>query len=300
MKKTLVILLACFSLASYAQQDPLYSQYQFNQLMVNPAYAGIYNRLSVGVISRFQWAGIEGSPKTNTITAQSALADGKIGLGTMILNDRFGVSNNYELQIASSYNIKFNNTTKLAMGIQGGFVQFAYDFSKVDLDFFDDPELINGHDNVTKPNFGVGFMLMNPNFFIGASVPRILNVSVTDGSTQSQRYRRHYYLTAGVAAEIQGTPVKATTLIRSMAGETYSFDITMSTFLDDVLWAGVTLRDFKHFGVLGIFEIGESLKLGYSFELPTNNLVYGNYGTHEVSVSYSLRYGYGRQEPIFF
>ncbi|MEP1034676.1 type IX secretion system membrane protein PorP/SprF [Ekhidna sp.] len=300
MKKTLVILLACFSLASYAQQDPLYSQYQFNQLMVNPAYAGIYNRLSVGVISRFQWAGIEGSPKTNTITAQSALADGKIGLGTMILNDRFGVSNNYELQIASSYNIKFNNTTRLAMGIQGGFVQFAYDFSKVDLDFFDDAELINGHDNITKPNFGVGFMLMNPNFFIGASVPRILNVSVTDGSTQSQRYRRHYYLTAGVAAEIQGTPVKATTLIRSMAGETYSFDITMSTFLDDVLWAGVTLRDFKHFGVLGIFEIGESLKLGYSFELPTNNLVYGNYGTHEVSVSYSLRYGYGRQEPIFF
>lgn len=300
MKKTLVILLVCFSLTTFGQQDPLYSQYQFNQLMINPAYAGIYNRLSVGAISRFQWAGIDGSPRTNTITAQSALADGKIGLGALVLNDRFGVSNNYELQLSSSYNIKFNNTTKLAMGIQGGFVQFGYDFSKVNLDFFDDPELINGHDNVLKPNFGAGIMLLNSNFFIGASVPRILNVSVRDGVTQSERYKRHYYLTAGVTAEIQKTPVKATTLIRSMAGETYSFDVTMSAFLEDVMWAGISVRDLKHFGVLGIFELGENLKLGYSFELPTNNLIHGNYGTHEVSISYSIRYGYGRQEPIFF
>ncbi|WP_436515060.1 PorP/SprF family type IX secretion system membrane protein [Ekhidna sp. To15] len=300
MKKTLVILLAFFSLTSHAQQDPLYSQYQFNQLMINPAYAGIYNRLSVGAISRFQWAGIEGSPRTNTITAQSALADGKIGLGAVVLNDRFGVSNNYEVQFASSYNIKFNSNTKLAMGIQGGFVQFGYDFSKVNLDFFDDPEIVNGHDNFTKPNFGVGFMLLNPNFFIGASAPRILNVSITDGSTQSERYKRHYYLTAGIAAEIQQTPVKATTLIRSMAGETYSFDVTLSAFLEDVMWAGISVRDLKHFGVLGILALGENLKLGYSFELPTNNLIHGNYGTHEVSISYGIRYGYGRQEPIFF
>ncbi|MEP1033898.1 type IX secretion system membrane protein PorP/SprF [Ekhidna sp.] len=300
MKKVIVILFACFSLVSYAQQDPLYSQYQFNQLMINPAYAGIYNRLSVGAISRFQWAGIDGSPRTNTLTAQSSLAEGKIGLGVLILNDRFGVSNNYELQFASSYNIKFNSTTKLAMGIQGGFVQFGYDFSKVNFDFFDDPELINGHDNVIKPNFGAGIMLLNPNFFIGASVPRILNVSVTDGSIVSERYKRHYYLTAGITAEIQKTPVKATTLIRSMAGETYSFDITISALLEDVMWAGVSVRDLKHFGILGIFELGETLKLGYSFELPTNNLIHGNYGTHEVSINYNIRYGYGRQEPIFF
>ncbi|MEO9483504.1 MAG: type IX secretion system membrane protein PorP/SprF [Ekhidna sp.] len=300
MKKGLLMLFTCISLASSGQQDPLYSQYQFNQLMINPAYAGIYNRLSVGVISRFQWAGIEGSPRTNTITAQSALADGKIGLGALILNDRFGVSNNYEVQFASSYNIKFNRSTQLAMGIQGGFVQFGYDFNKVNLDFFDDPELLNGHDNILKPNFGVGFMLLNPNFFIGASVPRILNVSVTDGSTQSERYKRHYYFSAGVAAEIQKTPVKATTLIRSMAGETYSFDITLSAFLDDVMWAGISVRDLKHFGVLGIFEINETIKLGYSFELPANNLIHGNYGTHEVSLSYNVRYGYDKQEPTFF
>lgn len=300
MKKILIIFLTLSSLTILAQQDPLYSQYQFNQLMINPAYAGIYDRFSAGVISRFQWAGIEGSPRTNTITANSSLADGKIGLGGLIMNDRFGVNNNYEIQISSSYNIKFNRTTKLAMGIQGGLVQYGYDFSKLNLDVFDDPELLNGHENFIRPNFGAGLMLLNPNFFVGLSVPRILNVSITDGSVQSERYKRHYYLSAGITAEIQRIPVKATTLIRSMAGEAYSFDITMSALLEDVMWAGVSVRDLKHFGVLGIFEVGENLKLGYSFELPTNNLIHGNYGTHEVSISYNIRYGYGRQAPIFF
>lgn len=298
MKRIILALLVFQSLASQAQQDPLYSQYQFNQLMINPAYAGIYNRFAVGAISRFQWAGIDGSPKTNTITAQSALAEGRIGLGALILNDRFGVSNNYEIQLATSYNIKFSEDSKLAMGIQGGFVQFGYDFSGVNMDFLDDPEIVNNHNNISKPNFGAGLMFMHSNFFIGASVPRILNVSVADGSTQSERYKRHYYLTAGVTTEINRNPVKATALFRSMAGQANSMDVTLSALLDNVMWAGISVRDFRHFGVLGIFEIGESLKLGYSFELPTNNLIHGNYGTHEVSISYNFKYGFGRAQDV--
>ncbi|WP_420577126.1 type IX secretion system membrane protein PorP/SprF [Ekhidna sp.] len=300
MKRIFYILCMGVALTTFSQQDPLYSQYQFNQLMINPAYAGIYERFSVGAISRFQWAGIDGAPQTNTITANSSLAEGKIGLGAVVLNDRFGVSSNYEIQLATSYNIQFSKEAKLAMGIQGGWIQYTYDFSNVNMDFMDDPEIVNNHDNFSKPNFGVGFMLMHTNYFVGASVPRILNVSVTDGANQSDRYKRHYYLTGGFVFDVNRIPVKGTALIRSMAGETYSVDLTASAFLDEVMWAGVSIRDLKHFGILGIFQLGENLKLGYSFELPTNNLIYGNYGTHEVSVSYNIRYGYGRQEPIFF
>lgn len=300
MKRIFYILCMGVALTTFSQQDPLYSQYQFNQLMINPAYAGIYERFSVGAISRFQWAGIDGAPQTNTITANSSLAERKIGLGAVVLNDRFGVSSNYEIQLATSYNIQFSKEAKLAMGIQGGWIQYTYDFSNVNMDFMDDPEIVNNHDNFSKPNFGVGFMVMHTNYFVGASVPRILNVSVTDGANQSDRYKRHYYLTGGFVFDVNRIPVKGTALIRSMAGETYSVDLTASAFLDEVMWAGVSIRDLKHFGILGIFQLGENLKLGYSFELPTNNLIYGNYGTHEVSVSYNIRYGYGRQEPIFF
>jgi len=254
----------------------------------------------VGAISRFQWAGIEGAPQTNTITASTALANEKIGLGGFVLNDRFGVNNNYEIQVATSYNIQFARDTKLAMGLQGGLVQYTFDFSNVKMDFLDDPEIIGNHNNFSKPNFGAGMMLMHPNYFIGVSIPRILNVSVRDGSTQSERYKRHYYLTGGFVKEINRIPIKATALFRSMAGETYSFDLTATAFLDEIMWAGISVRDLKHFGVLAIFQIGNNLKLGYSLELPTNNLIYGNYGTHEVSISYSLPYGYGTKIPIYF
>jgi len=288
MKKATLCFFLFSTFISLAQQDPLYSQYQFNQLMINPAYAGIYNRFSAGAITRFQWAGIEGAPRTNTITAQTGLKDGEIGIGGIILNDRFGVSNNYEVQLSGSYNINFVDA-RLAMGIQGGFIQYGYDFSNVQFDFLDDPEIVDGHENVSKPNFGVGFIYVSENLFLGASIPRILNITISDGMTSSERYRRHYYFTSGFITEIDGYPFKLMTLIRSMDSETLSADVSLSTLIDEVVWAGLTLRDLQHFGLFVMINSGKNLQIGYSFEMPSNSLVYGNYGTHEVSAYISIQ-----------
>lgn len=287
MKKILLLLTLISFSSLFGQEDPLYSQYQFNQLMINPAYAGIYNQVSGGLISRFQWAGIDGGPRTNTATIQSALKDGSIGLGAIILNDRFGVSNNYEIQIASSYNINLGDA-RFAMGLQGGIIQYGYDFNDVEFDFFDDPEITQGHDTFFTPNFGVGFMYMSQNFFIGASIPRILDASVTDGSTTSERYKKHYYFTSGYVKEINNIPVKAMALMRYKQDGNFSTDLSLTMYLDMAVWAGVTIRDLKHFGVLSIFEVGKKMKIGYSFEIPSNSLVYGNFGTHEVSILFNF------------
>lgn len=302
MRQSIYLLLMAMCWCALSQQDPLYSQYQFNQLMINPAYAGVYNRLNVGMISRFQWTGIEGSPQTNTLMGNTSLSQGKIGLGGFVINDRFGVNSNYEVQVAGSYNIQFDRFTKLAMGLQGGWIQYGYDFSSVNLDYFDDVALNTGHETFSKPNFGVGFMLLNKNFFVGASIPRILNVSVNDGSSTSDRYKRHYYLSGGAAGEINGLPFKAIGILNSIAGQTLSTDLSMSVLLDDVLWAGLTMRDIKHFGAMLILEAGENLKFGYSFELPSNNLIHGNWGTHEVSIAYNINYerGFLRKLPVYF
>ena len=174
------------------------------------------------------------------------------------------------------------------MGLQGGYIQYGYDFSNVEFDFLDDPEIVNGHENIAKPNFGVGLMYMSERFFAGASIPRILNISISDGVSTSERYRRHYYFTSGFVTEVNRTPVKAMALVRSMNGEAISADLSLSAFLDDAMWAGVTVRELKHFGVLAIISAWERLQLGYSFEMPSNSLVYGNYGTHEISVQFNL------------
>lgn len=287
MKKIALLLsLSLISTISLAQLDPLYNQYQFNQLMINPAYAGIYDRFSASLISRLNWVGIDGAPVTNTFTAQSAFRDGSIGLGALVIDDRLGVNRNMETSVTASYNIQFSEG-KLAMGIQGGFINYGFDLTKLTLDYVDDERLTTGLDNYSEPNFGAGIMYVNPVFFAGVSVPRLRELNLDDGVVNSTRYKRHYYATAGYYYDAnQLTQYKVMSLVRYVENGDISVDLSVSTFLDQVIWAGLTARDFKHYGLFMSLNVGRNLRVGYAFELPTNSLIIGNYGTHEISIAF--------------
>jgi len=287
MKKLLFLILLITALQSSAQLDPLYSQYMHNQLMINPAYVGIYNRFSAGLISRLQWAGIEGAPVTNTLTMQTAIREGRVGLGGFIVNDRLGINNNLESQVAASYNIRIGEA-KLGLGIQGGLINYRYDLNKLELDYIDDERLV-GLNNLTEPNFGAGVIYMAKNIFAGVSMPRIRNIKVKDGVSNSTRYKRHIYLNGGYVFESSNfTQYKVMSLIRLVDGERPSFDLSVSSYIDRIIWAGLTTRDLKHFGLFTILELGNNLRLGYTFEMPTNSLVQSNYGTHEISIAFDM------------
>ena len=292
MKKTILTLFLLMALCiAEAQLDPLYNQYQFNQMMINPAYTGIYNRFSASFISRLNWVGIEGAPITNTLTVQSALAKGRIGLGALLIDDRLGVNRNTETAIAASYNIKFPEA-RLAMGIQGGLTNFGYDLSKLTLDYVDDERLFTGLENRTEPNFGAGIMYINSVFYAGVSIPRLRELQVNDGVSMSTRYKRHYYASAGYFLDASTfTQYKITSLVRYVEGGDVSVDVSISSCVDKVVWAGLSARDLKHFGLFMNLEVGKNLRLGYAFELPTSTLIIGNYGTHEFSIAFdaSLR-----------
>ena len=279
--------IACIviTFAASAQLDPLYNQYQFNQMMVNPAYTGIYNRFSASLISRLNWVGIDGAPTTNTVTLQSALNQGRIGIGGMVVDDRLGVNRNLEGSVMASYNIRFENA-KLAMGLQGGFINYNFDLSKLTLDYIDDERLLVGLEPYTEPNFGFGMMYMSPTFFVGASVPRIRQDEIADGVAISTRYRRHYYFSAGYFYDASVyTQYKATVLARYVETGELSVDVAISSFIDQKVWAGLTARDLRYLGFFVNFNLTKNLFFGYSFELPTNTLIIGNYGTHEISIS---------------
>ena len=287
MKKLILLisLLVVFG-SSKAQLDPLYNQYQFNQLMINPAYAGIYDRFSASLISRLNWVGIDGAPVTNTFSVQSALRDGSIGLGALVVDDRLGVNRNMETSLTASYNIQFSES-KLAMGIQGGITNYGYDLTKLTLDFVDDERLTTGLDGYSEPNFGAGIMYMSPVFYAGLSIPRLRELNVDDGVANSTRYKRHYYASAGYFFEAnQLTQYKITSLVRYVENGDVSVDVSVSTFLDQIIWAGLTARDLKHFGLFMNLAVGKNLRVGYAFELPTSSLIIGNYGTHEISVAF--------------
>ncbi len=274
---------------SYAQQDPLYNQYQFDQVMINPAYAGIYNRFTATLIGRRQWAGIEGAPQTNSFTAHSSFLNGKLGAGILVVDDQLGVNKNFETQAYYSYNIKFNNYAKLALGLQTGIINYRYDFNQLNLDVVDDPLLTGQEDSFSKPNFGFGAVYMSSTFYIGVSAPRILNVELDDGITESTRYLNHFYLTGGVLLSPTNLfKIKLTSLIRYTPDAPISVDVTASALLAELLWVGLAVRNINTIGINTLLELSDQLRFGYSFELATNALNANNFGSHEISIGIDL------------
>lgn len=271
-----------------AQQDPLYNLYSFNQFMINPAYAGIYNNFNANLITRKQWAGIEGSPLTNMLSLTSSVGS-QFGAGLLLVNDRLGINNNMEGQAAFSYKIVSNKST-LAFGVQGGFINYRYDYNELNLAFVDDEGLDMNNDGFSKANFGAGVFYMTDTYFLGLSVPRILNVEVNDGVNNSTRYKPHYYLSGGFIIKsnsINGFLLKPSALIRYTESQT-AIDLSVNALFANTIWAGVTLRNLDGIGINTQLQINRSFRFGYSFELPTNELVQSNFGTHEVSLLLEL------------
>ncbi|WP_462249255.1 PorP/SprF family type IX secretion system membrane protein [Ekhidna sp.] len=295
MRRLIIFTFSCLvAILGFSQLDPLYSQYQFNQQMINPAYTGIYSGMSATLISRVQWLGVDGAPTTNTLLGQSTFKEGAIGIGGMVVDDRLGVNQNMEGIVSLSYNIRFNDS-KLAMGMQGGFTHFGYDLSNLNLDFVDDERLNTGIEEFTESNFGAGLMYMKPTYYVGVSVPRIRGIETNDGVANSTRYKRHYYLSAGYFYEAsEFLQYKLTTLVRYVESEKPSIDVVFSGFIDKFIWTGLTVRDLSNFGIFTNIELGKNLRLGYSFELPTNSLLIANYGTHEISISIDKSFERGR------
>lgn len=286
MKKICLTLAIIYSSSSavLAQQDPLYSQYLYNPLAINSAYSGLHPVLSVGLNTRFQWTGLEGSPETYTVSAHSSLVENKVGAGALIIRDKLGVTENTEVHLTYSYNIRSINNT-FAFGLRTSLVNQQNDFSLLNLKVLDDPNFQPGSESVTKPNFGAGFIFMGNNLYLGLSVPRILNTEFSDGVNSSTRYRRHFYLQgAYLIKTISSVILKPGILLRGVENGPLSMDLSINAFLNNMVWAGLFTRDFNTVGIMGQLEFKNALKFGYSFELPASSNIETRFTTHELSL----------------
>jgi len=289
MKKALIYLFfISLPLTSYCQLDPLYNQYLFNQGMINPAYTGIYEVFNASLISRAQWAGFEGAPVTNTLNASSSIVNNKVGVGATLIYDSYGINNNTEIQLSYSYKLDWLGN-KLSFGLQTGIINYNYDYSKLNLEEAGDLAIIDAQESVTKKNFGAGVWYMNDNYYVGVSVPRILDFKVEDGSESSTRYRRHFYLSAGyLFDQLLALKFKPSVLVRMVDSDNMSLDLNAQFLLNDVLWLGASFRDFNAAGLNAQLEIMDRLRAGYSFEMPLNTIELGGYGTHELMITLDL------------
>ncbi|MEL7003738.1 MAG: type IX secretion system membrane protein PorP/SprF [Bacteroidota bacterium] len=212
-----------------AQQYPVYSQYLFNGLVINPAYAGSHVQFSATAMYRNQWVNFDGAPKTVALSAHSTLGR-KVGVGFLLTNDEIGSYSNQSLYGSYAYRLRTPAGGVLSMGLQAGFSLTSADFSDLNLNTPGDASFAP-FTNKLKPNFGVGVFYRNDLFFAGLSVPFLLNNSVSnglEGAISDIREARYYYLHGGLNLPLsrdRKVIFNPTMLIRSQEGSPLSMDI---------------------------------------------------------------------------
>ncbi|WP_266364388.1 PorP/SprF family type IX secretion system membrane protein [Tellurirhabdus rosea] len=290
-----------------AQQDKMFSQYMFNMLALNPAYAGSRDVLSMTGLYRNQWGGIEGAPQTATFTIDAPVNRERVGLGLQVYNDRLGEWNETGAFASYAFRIKVGERSTLALGLQGGAVNVRWALSGVETGQPGDPAF--ARDIVkTLPNFGTGIFLSNDRSYLGVSVPQLLKNRLSDYDSGPNRavQRRHAYAMGGFVIGLSPTlKLKPSTLVKYAEGAPLGIDGNLNLWIADRIGVGAsyrrnqfnTLGNYTNDAVVAMLEVqlSDQLRLGYSFDRMLNNLgrTKGGFGpqTHEIMLRYEFGFG---------
>jgi len=272
----------------HAQQKPVFSQYMFNPLAINPAFAGTQNNLSVAALYRDQWINMDGAPKTMTFTANTALPKKNIGVGLTIYRDQIGVHSDLGVFLSYAYHLKLKKDRMISLGLQGGFSNLRSDFSSLRLKDPNDPHLTGVISNL-DPNFGMGLFFQNKQWYAGLSVPYIVNTKFFQDQDiiSDARAKRYYFLAAGRLFDINNRlQVKPEVLIRIQEGAPMGADFNTKFILDRKVAFGASYRSGD--AVIGTFEfeMNDNFRLGYAYEYTLSRLRDFTQGTHEIMINY--------------
>ncbi len=291
------LLLAASIWGLSAQQDAQYTQYMYNTIAVNPAYAGSRGVLSIAALHRSQWVGLDGAPKTQTLNVHTPVSD-RIGLGLSIVNDEIGNGTNQDtyFDAAFSYTIPTSDYGKLSFGVKAGGHLLNIDFNQ--LRNFNPSNAPVGQQNIDKkfsPNFGAGIYYYTDSFYAGLSVPNFLQTEHFDGSGNISSFlaqeRMNWYLISGYVFELNpDLKLKPAILIKAVEGAPIQADLSASVLLNDKFSFGLAYRWDAAFSALAGFQINEKLMLGLAYDREITELGDSafNDGSFEIFLRFEL------------
>ncbi len=289
--KKLVLAIAIFAIylpEIKAQQDPMLTQYMFNGLFLNPAYAGSHPYWSSTLTFRNQWTGFTGAPQTGIAAVDGPLPNQNMGLGVVLFNDRIGVTQQNNMIINYSYSIKINNESKLAFGINAGISQYRAKLT--DLTVWDN-DVVFQNDLTGKvlPKFGAGAYYYAERYYIGFSVPTLFayqeGVNFNVNLTKSSFLRRHYLLTAGYVFDIsENIKLKPSVLGKYTQNAPFEADLNLSAVYKNVYWIGVSYRSNDALALILQYQTNMFFKIGYSYDMTLTKLSNYSYGSHEIMI----------------
>lgn len=295
-----MILFAGYS--SDAQQRPITGTYMFNGLLINPAYAGSLNILSATFVHRDQWVNIDNAPVLQSFNIHNSFKKNRIGVGLQAFRDKIGVREQTGVYASYAYKIRMNKAI-LSMGLQGGFDNRVADFSELNLFNIDDP-LLTGTDTRFTPNFGTGLYLANREFFIGLSVPYILENRISSIEGAESRESRYYYATAGNVIPLgQNLKLNPSVLLRFQENAKMSFDLNANLIFENIAYAGVSYRSSNALTFVFQLILNENIRVGYAYETETSDIDTYSPGSHEILLNYRIKiknYKKDPQCPVYF
>lgn len=277
--KLLVVLFAgcglLLSNSASAQQEVFYSQYMFNTMAINPAYAGSRDVLSITALGRYQWVGVNGAPRTHSLTLDMPFQNEKMGVGITAYNDNIGHFNTTGLNLAYAYKFKIAERTTMSLGLQPTVTNVSAHLSNVKNIDPNDPNFQNDLSRFVF-NAGLGLFVSNDKAYIGISVPQLIEQKISPNPNSEGRIQRHYFAMMGFVVGKGNFKLKPSTVIRATKGAPLGLDGNLNLWYRDKIAIGISGRKSQMVfsgqdqmdAIVGMLELQltPQLRLGFAYD----------------------------------
>ncbi|MGK7393613.1 MAG: PorP/SprF family type IX secretion system membrane protein [Candidatus Cyclobacteriaceae bacterium M3_2C_046] len=292
IKNILIIIFTLFALPIFGQHHALYSQYMFNGLAINPAYAGSSESTQLTALSKWQWVGMENAPATFTFSAHTPLKQKNVGIGLTVVHDQVAVFKQSGIYGSYAYKIPFGQGV-LSLGLQAGFSSNNFNLSQLSIRDFNDPNFVNQDIKTISPNFGTGIYYQSERYYVGLSMPQIINHSYTMEKDQLEYNHQvqTYFLSGGFLIDLnQDLKLKPNFLVNVTEGAPLEYDLNVNTLIKDILWVGASVQSLNSLNGIIELQMTDQLRFGYAHNFMINELNVMNYSSHEIMINYDLTF----------
>jgi len=281
-----------------AQQDPIFTQFMFNQQVINPAYAGIWDKVGFHALVRKQWAGIQKSPLTEIVSFHTPLKRRSVGLGLNIIGDQFSREKRLSFFGDYAFEVLLTPDVRMRLGVKFGFMNYQNPLTEYKLypDGLYDPAFGEDVDIKTLPNFGVGTFIYSEKFYISLAFPKLIQNTFKANFENYSSFAeiRSVYLSGGYVFGMKSfIKFKPTALIRATFGVPVQAELAGNILINEKLWFGLMYRTGSAMCVLAQWAFENNLRIGYAMDFSFSDIYKYQNGTYEVTLSYDIDF-YGR------
>jgi type IX secretion system PorP/SprF family membrane protein len=289
MKKIIVLIALLFiGLVSNAQQDAQFTQYMYNTININPGYAGSKGALSVFVLHRTQWVGLDGAPVTNAVSINTPINESNLGLGISLVNDKIGPTSENAFSADLSYSIQTSEDWKMSFGLKATANLFSLDDTKLTPKQAADPSLQNY--SKFSPNIGAGVYFHSSKAYVGLSIPNFIETNTyNDNDVKIYKEKMNYYLIAGYVFDLNDqVKFKPALLTKMVTGAPLQVDVSSNFMFFDKFTVGLAYRWSAALSGMVGFQLSDAIYVGYGYDKETTTLQHYNSGSHEIFLRYEI------------